>query len=79
MQSHSSLKLDSSALSYVRLQFMNSLYACAQVIMVIALIDMQGIHKRMVWFQKLIKNRFLNLHGKNIHPQRHQLSKFLMH
>jgi hypothetical protein len=26
-----------------------------------------GIHKRMVRFQKLLKNLFLNLHGHNIH------------
>jgi hypothetical protein len=37
------------------------------------------IHKRMVRFQKYIRNLFLNLHGHNIHRQRRQLSTFLMH
>ena len=38
----------------------------------------QGIHKRMVWFQKLTRNLFLTLHGHNVHRQQRQLSKFLM-
>ena len=38
----------------------------------------QGIHKRMVRFQKLIRNLFLTLHGHNVHRQQHQLPKFLM-
>jgi len=38
----------------------------------------QGIHKRMVRFQKLTKNLFLTLHGHNVHRQQRQLSKFLM-
>jgi hypothetical protein len=38
----------------------------------------QGIHKRMVRFQKLIRNLFLTLHGHNVHRQQRQLSKFLM-
>jgi len=38
----------------------------------------QGIHKRMVRFQKLIRNLFLSLHGHNIHRQQRKLSKFLM-
>jgi len=38
---------------------------------------MQGIHKRMVRFQKLT-NLFLTLHGHNVHRQQRQLSKFLM-
>jgi hypothetical protein len=40
--------------------------------------EVQGIHKRMVRYQKWIKNVFLNLHGHNIHHQRRQLSKFLI-
>ena len=36
----------------------------------------QGIHKRMVRFQKLTRNLFLNLHGHNVHRQQRQLSKF---
>ena len=40
--------------------------------------DMQGIHKRMVRFQKLTRNLFLTLHGHNVHRQKRQLSKFLM-
>jgi len=39
---------------------------------------MQGIHKRMVRFQKLTRNLFLTLHGHNTHRQQRQLSKFLM-
>jgi hypothetical protein len=39
---------------------------------------MQGIYKRMVWFQKLTRNLFLTLHGQNVYPQQRQLSKFLM-
>jgi hypothetical protein len=27
----------------------------------------QGVHERMMWFQKLIKNVFLALYGQNIH------------
>jgi len=38
----------------------------------------QGIHKRMVRFQKLTRNLFLTLHGHNVHRQQQQLSKFLM-
>jgi len=38
----------------------------------------QGIHKRMVRFQKLTRNSFLTLHGQNLHRQQRQLSKFLM-
>jgi len=40
--------------------------------------DVQGIHKRMVRFQKLTWNLFLTLHGHNVHRQQQQLSKFLM-
>ena len=40
--------------------------------------DIQGIHKRMVRFQKLTRNLFLILHGHNVHRQQRQLSKFLM-
>jgi hypothetical protein len=38
----------------------------------------QGIHKRRMRFQKLIKNLFHILHGHNVHCQKWQLSKFLM-
>ena len=38
----------------------------------------QGIHKRMVRFQKLTRHLFLTLHGHNVHRQQRQLSKFLM-
>ena len=38
----------------------------------------QGIHKRMVRFQKLTRNLFLALHGYNVHRQQRKLSKFLM-
>ena len=38
----------------------------------------QGIHKRMVRFQKLTINLFLILHGHNVHRQQRQLSNFLM-
>jgi hypothetical protein len=40
--------------------------------------QIQGIHKRMVRFQKLARNLFLTLHGHNVHRQQRQLSKFLM-
>jgi hypothetical protein len=40
--------------------------------------NIQGIHKRMVQFQKLLKTLFLTLHGHNIHCQQRELSKFLM-
>jgi len=42
-------------------------------------IYIQGIHKRMVRFQKLTRNLFLTLHVHNVHCQQRQLSKFLMH
>jgi hypothetical protein len=32
----------------------------------------------MVQFQKLTRNLFLKLHGRNVHRQQRQLSKFLM-
>ena len=38
----------------------------------------QGIHKRIVRFQKLTRNLFLTLHGHDVHRQQRQLSKFLM-
>ena len=38
----------------------------------------QGIHKRMVCFQKLTRNLFLTLHGHKVYRQQQQLSKFLM-
>ena len=38
----------------------------------------QGVHKRMVRFQKLTRNLFLTLHGHNLHRQQRQLSTFLM-
>jgi len=40
--------------------------------------DIQGIHKRMVRFQKLTRNLFLALHRHNVHCQQRQLSKFLL-
>ena len=39
---------------------------------------LQGIHKRMVRFQKLTRNLLHTLHGHNLHRQQQQLSKFLM-
>jgi hypothetical protein len=41
-------------------------------------LTIQGIHKGMVRFQKLIRNLFLTSHGHNVHRQQRQLSKFLM-
>jgi hypothetical protein len=38
-------------------------------------VTIQGMHKRMVWFQMLI---ILTLHGHNIHSQQLELPKFLM-
>jgi hypothetical protein len=38
----------------------------------------QGIHKRIVRFQKLTRNLFVTLHWHNVHRQQRQLSKFLM-
>ena len=40
--------------------------------------NIQGIHKRMVQFQKLTRNLFLTLHGHNVQRHQRQLSKFLM-
>ena len=37
-------------------------------------VNIQGIHKRMVRFQKLKRNLFLTLHG-HVHSQQRQLSK----
>jgi hypothetical protein len=37
----------------------------------------EGIHKRMVQFQKLARNLFLIFHEHNVHRQQRQLSKFL--
>ena len=38
----------------------------------------QCVQKRMVQFQKLIRNLFLTLHGQNVHRQQRQLSQFRM-
>jgi len=48
------------------------------MMMIYIYIYIQGIHKRMVRFQKLTRNLFLTLHGHNVHRQQRQLSKFLM-
>jgi hypothetical protein len=40
--------------------------------------NIQGIHKRVVQFQKLTRNLFLTFHGNNVHRQQRQLSKFLL-
>ena len=44
----------------------------------VAINFIQGVYKRMVRFQKLIRNLFLTLHGHNVHHQQRKLSKFLM-
>jgi len=41
-------------------------------------IYIQCIHNRMVRFQKLTRNLFLNSHGHNVHRHQQQLSKFLI-
>jgi hypothetical protein len=41
----------------------------------LTLSNIQGVYKRMVWFQKLTRNLFLTLHGQNVHRQQRQLSK----
>jgi hypothetical protein len=38
----------------------------------------QSVYKRMVRFQKLTRNLFLTLHGKNVHHQQRSLSKFFL-
>jgi len=40
--------------------------------------NIQSIHKKMVWFQKLTRNLFLTLHRHNVHCQQQHLSEFLM-
>jgi len=41
-------------------------------------IYLQGIHKRILRFQKLTRNLFLALYGHNVHRQQQKLSKFLL-
>ena len=41
-------------------------------------IEIQGVYKRMVRFQKVTRNLFLTLHCHNVHRQQRKLSKFLM-
>jgi hypothetical protein len=41
-------------------------------------VQIQSIHKEWCVFQKLTRNLFLTLHGRNVHRQQQQLSKFLM-
>ena len=41
-------------------------------------INIQGVYKWMVQFQKLTRNLFLTLRGHSVHHQQRQLSKFLM-
>ena len=38
----------------------------------------QGVYKRIVRFQMLIRNLLLTLHGHNVHRHQRKLSKFLM-
>jgi hypothetical protein len=45
---------------------------------IVIIIIIQGIHKRMVQFQKLTRSLFLTSHGHNVHRQQQQLSTFLM-
>ena len=40
--------------------------------------NIQGVHKRMVRFQKLRRNLFLTSHRHTVHRQQQQLSEFLM-
>jgi hypothetical protein len=40
-------------------------------------LQIQGIHKRMARFQKLLENLFLILRGHNMHSRQRELSKFL--
>ena len=55
------------------------LYVCTcGRVCVCVCVFVQGIHKRMVRFQKLTRNLFHTLHGHNVHRQQRQLSKFLM-
>jgi hypothetical protein len=49
-----------------------------QICMHLSTYSIQGIHKRMVQFQKLTRNLFLTLHGHKVHRQQRQLSKFLV-
>jgi hypothetical protein len=56
----------------------SELNECTYVLKSCNFINIQGIHKRMVRFQKLVTNLFLILHGHNIHHQQWQLSKFLI-
>ena len=44
----------------------------------LSILYIQGIHKRMVRFQKLTRNLFLTVHRHNVHRQQRQLSEFLM-
>ena len=55
-----------SFITYTEIKFGNTVFG------------IQGVYKRMVRFQKLTRNLFLNLHGQNVHRQQRQLSKFLM-
>ena len=44
----------------------------------VVVLHVQGIHKRMVRFQKVTRNLFITLHEHNVHRQQRQLSKFLI-
>ena len=58
--------------------FMSSVRMAVRLCEVTTKKIIQGIHKRMVRFQKLTRNLFLTLHGHNVHRQQRQLSMFLM-
>ena len=53
-------------------------FSAEQLNVILQLVKVQGIHKRVVRFQKVTMNLFLTLHGHNLNRQQRQLSKFLM-
>ena len=64
--------------SFILIPVHNHCYTINFLRLSVILVYTQGIHKRMVQFQKLTRIVFLTLHGHNVHRQQRQLSKFLM-
>ena len=77
-KSHSFVILCSCFKQWVSKARRGHIYVICVCVFIYMYIHIQGIHKRMVRFQKLTRNLFLTLHGHNAHRQQRQLSNSLL-
>jgi len=68
----------SKNIEFEKSKFLKPISRCKVNKIILQAMKVQGIHQRMVRYQKLTRNLFLTLHGHNVHRQQLQLSKFLM-